>query len=63
MGATNIEPFGPIIEDSRINSGFTVVDQNGDSFDPLSVEADTTQSYKAIFNLPAGTYVFESTVT
>ena len=63
VGATNIEPFGPIIEDSRTNSGFTVVDQNGDSFDPLSVEADTTQSYKAIFNLPAGTYVFESTVT
>ncbi len=63
IGATNIDPFGVIIMGSRTSSGLTAVDENGNPFDPVSVEADAPDTYSAIFNLPAGTYVFESTVT
>ena len=63
VGAVNAPPFGEIILASRTNSGLTAVDEDGNSFNPVSVEGDEPDAYTATFNLPAGTYVFESTVT
>lgn len=63
IGVTNVDPFGEINYDSRTSSGLIAVDENGTTFDPVSVGSDTTENYVATWNLPAGTYVFKSTVT
>ena len=63
IGSSNAEPFGEVNNGSRKSSGLVAVDGNNNTFTPESVIEDIPGSYLSVWNLPAGTYVFESTVT